>query len=103
MVTSAEELISLRHKLHQHPELSGNERETAQLFYQKLKALNPDELYFNLGGFGIAAVFSASETGPTILFRTELDALPIEETLDISGKDESWLCYKIDKQQWLSK
>ena len=26
-----------------------------------------------------------------------------EETLDISGKDESWLCYKIDKQQWLSK
>ena len=88
MVTSAEELISLRHKLHQHPELSGNERETAQLFYQKLKALNPDELYFNLGGFGIAAVFSASETGPTILFRTELDALPIEETLDISYRSK---------------
>ncbi len=83
MDTSTDELIRLRHKLHQHPELSGEEHDTAQLFYEKLKALNPDELYFNLGGGGLAAVFSGSEPGPTILFRTELDALPIEETLDI--------------------
>ena len=50
MDTSTDELIRLRHKLHQHPELSGEEHDTAQLFYEKLKALNPDELYFNLGG-----------------------------------------------------
>lgn len=83
MVISTDDLIALRHKLHQHPELSGEEHETALLFHTKLKALGPDEFYCDLGGFGIAAVFSGSEPGPTILFRTELDALPIEETLDI--------------------
>ena len=83
MGTSTDELIMLRHNLHQHPELSGEEQDTARLFIKKLKALGPDELYINLGGFGLAAIFSAKEPGPTILFRTELDALPIEETLDI--------------------
>ncbi|MBL4603750.1 MAG: amidohydrolase [Emcibacteraceae bacterium] len=83
MDTSTDQLIKLRHKIHKHPELSGEEHDTAQLFYDKLKALNPDELYSNLGGCGLAAVFSAKEPGPTILFRTELDALPIEETIDV--------------------
>ena len=83
MTTSIDDLIKLRHKIHQHPELSGEEQDTARLFYDKLKGLNPDELYSDLGGFGIAAVFSGQEAGPTILFRTELDALPIDETLDI--------------------
>jgi len=83
MNTSNDELIMLRHKLHQDPELSGEEKNTATLFYEKLKKLSPDELYNNLGGFGVAAVFSGKKPGPTILFRTELDALPIDEILDI--------------------
>lgn len=83
MDTSTDDLISLRHKLHQHPELSGEEHDTALLFYEMLKALGPDELFSNLGDGGLAAVFSGKNPGPTILFRTELDALPIEETLDI--------------------
>jgi amidohydrolase len=83
MSTSNDELIMLRHKLHQGPELSGEEKNTATLFYEKLKELSPDELYSNLGGFGVAAVFSGKKSGPTILFRTELDALPIDEILDI--------------------
>ncbi len=78
-----DELISLRHHVHQHPELSNEEFETASLFYEKLKALEPDELYRDIGGVGLAAVFAGEEMGPTILFRTELDALPIEETIDI--------------------
>jgi amidohydrolase len=88
MNIKTEELIMLRHKIHQHPELSGEEHDTAQLLHGKLKALNPDELYSNLGGVGLAAVFSGKEPGPTILFRTELDALPIEETLDISYRSK---------------
>lgn len=89
MDKSIDSLIKLRHQIHQHPELSGEEHDTALLFYEKLKTLDPDELYSDLGGFGLAAIFSGTEPGPTILFRTELDALPIEETIDIPYRSKN--------------
>ncbi len=83
MDKSPQELVKLRHHIHQHPELSNEEVKTAALIYEKLEALNPDELYKNIGGVGLAAVFNGDEPGPGILFRSELDALPIDETIDI--------------------
>ncbi|MCC3861186.1 amidohydrolase [Pseudemcibacter aquimaris] len=79
-----ENLIKLRHHIHQHPELSGVEFETADLLKSKLETLNPDEIITGIGGCGVAAKFTSSEDGPTILFRAELDALPIEEINDFS-------------------
>ena len=40
---------------------------------------DPDELLEGLGGHGLAAVYAGAEPGPTVLFRCELDGLPIEE------------------------
>ncbi len=79
-VNLTEELIDLRHQLHRYPELSGQERRTAQTIASFLRehAL-PDEMVEKLGGDGLLAVYEGKEDGPSILFRCELDALPIEE------------------------
>ncbi len=73
------ELQAFRHELHRHPEVSGEERETARRVVEALRALSPSKTVTDLGGHGVAAVFEGSGPGPTLLFRAELDALPIEE------------------------
>lgn len=73
------ELQAFRHDLHRHPEVSGEERETARRVAEALRPLAPSKLLTELGGHGVAAVFESKEPGPTLLFRAELDALPIEE------------------------
>lgn len=75
-------LIGFRRELHRHPELSGQEQETAVSVAAFLKQYHPNQLLTGLGGTGVAAVFdgAAPDKGPTVLFRAELDALPIAET-----------------------
>ena len=73
------ELIQLRKKLHQYPEVSGNETETAKRILNFLSNYSPNQLITNIGGNGILAIYKGKETGKTILFRCELDALPITE------------------------
>ncbi|NJM40326.1 MAG: amidohydrolase [Anaerolineae bacterium] len=77
---SLEVLTTLRRTLHAHPELSHHERETATRIADFVRALEPDELIVNLGGHGVMATFDSGVAGPTLLFRCELDALPIDET-----------------------
>lgn len=72
-------LLALRHELHQHPELSGQENETARRIIQFVQLLNPSQILSGLGGTGVAVVFDFGNGGPTLLFRSELDALPIQE------------------------
>ncbi|KAB0677388.1 amidohydrolase [Aureimonas leprariae] len=71
--------IDFRRRLHRFPELSGEERETAEAVAGQLAAYRPDRLLRGLGGHGVAAVFDAPQPGLTVLFRCELDALPIRE------------------------
>lgn len=74
-----EELTDFRRDLHRLPELSGAEAGTAATIAAALTGLGPDRLLRNLGGHGVAAVFDSGKDGPTVLFRAELDALPIDE------------------------
>ncbi len=76
------ELTEFRRELHQYPELSGNEVETAQRIVDALTPLSPNRVVTELGGHGVAAVFDSGVAGPTVLFRAELDALPIQEISD---------------------
>ncbi|HEX2148364.1 MAG TPA: amidohydrolase [Pseudorhizobium sp.] len=76
------ELTAWRRKLHAMPEVSGEEVATAAEVQAFLAETIPDKVTSGLGGTGVAAVFEGEEQGPTVLFRCELDALPIEE---ISG------------------
>ncbi|WP_187431379.1 Hippurate hydrolase [Roseobacter fucihabitans] len=76
-------LTELRHQLHAHPELSGEEIRTAGRIALALEEAGADHLYEGLGGHGVAASFAGPEDGPTVLIRCELDGLPIEEISDL--------------------
>ncbi len=82
-------LIELRHTLHRNAELSGNESGTARIITDFLQSYSPDSLIENLGGHGIAAIFSGRSAGPRVLIRCELDALPIAETVTLPWASES--------------
>jgi len=73
------ELTALRRTLHQFPEISGQEAATAQRICTALAPFAPSQILTKLGGHGVAAIFDSGTPGPTILFRAELDALPIPE------------------------
>jgi amidohydrolase len=48
-----------------------------------LRAAGADDVLTGLGGHGVAGVFAGAAPGPALLFRAELDALPIFETTDV--------------------
>jgi amidohydrolase len=72
-------LIALRHTLHQFPEIALEEYKTAERILDFFKPLQPDVIYEKLGGTGLAFVFKGKKPGKRILFRSELDGLPIED------------------------
>ena len=82
------ELTDFRRALHRAPEISGEEEKTAATIVSALQMLNPDEIITGLGGHGVAAVFDSGVEGETVLFRAELDALPIHETTSLDWTSE---------------
>src|SRR5271169_4816699 len=63
--------------IHQSPELSSHEVQTAAKLAGRLRGLGY-EVTEHVGGTGVVAVLK-NGTGPTVMLRTELDALPVEE------------------------
>jgi hippurate hydrolase len=72
-----EHLESLYKHFHTHPELSLQEVQTAARLVQELRALG-FEVTPNVGGHGVVAVLK-NGAGPTVLVRTDMDALPVVE------------------------
>ncbi|HMA50246.1 MAG TPA: amidohydrolase [Magnetospirillaceae bacterium] len=70
-------LESLYRTLHSHPELSGQETESAKRLAEEARKAG-FEVTEHVGGTGVVAVMK-NGAGPTVLLRTELDALPVEE------------------------
>ena len=79
-------LVRLRKELHQHPEVSGKEIETSRRVLSFLENYQPDELITEVGTTGVMAIYKGKKAGKTVLFRCELDALPIEETNDFEHR-----------------
>jgi amidohydrolase len=63
--------------IHQNPELSSHEVQTAAKLAGRLRGLGY-EVTEHVGGTGVVAVLK-NGAGPTVMLRTELDALPVEE------------------------
>jgi amidohydrolase len=63
--------------LHRHPELAFNEHLTAAKLAERAKALG-FEVTTGIGGTGVVAIMR-NGPGPTVMLRTELDALPVLE------------------------
>lgn len=81
-------LPTFRRLLHQYPEIAGNEKETAQKIYSELVKCSPTTIIRNVGGYGIVAIFDTGTKGKTILFRGDMDALPIQEINDFEYKSK---------------
>ncbi len=64
-------------QLHQHPELSFHEEQSAARVAQELRQFGC-EVTTGIGGFGVVAVLR-NGSGPTILVRSDMDALPVKE------------------------
>jgi amidohydrolase len=90
MLTNSDliELTAFRRGLHKKPEISGEEVETAKAIASVLMLMAPTQVITGLGGHGVAAVFDSGFDGPTVLFRCELDALPIHEISDAVWRSE---------------
>jgi len=73
-------LIELRNKLNQTPEQSNFEVKTSEIIMDFFSALKPDQTIRNLGGHGLAFVFKGKEKGKNIMFRAEMDAIPVSVT-----------------------
>ena len=63
--------------LHENPELSTHETQTAAKLATRLRSAGY-EVTEHVGGTGVVAILK-NGAGPTIMLRTELDALPVEE------------------------
>jgi amidohydrolase len=86
MNPAIQDLKSIRQHVHQHPELSGFEENTAAFLLDNLRQLNTSEIIENIGGFGFLVVFDSGLAGNSLLFRAELDGLPIQETSHLPYK-----------------
>lgn len=78
-------LLAIYKDIHSHPELSGHEERTAALIAKELRAAGCKVTghlgkYENsrLKGYGVVGVMKNGD-GPTVLVRTDMDALPVEE------------------------
>lgn len=71
------DLFALYRDLHAHPELSFQEKNTSAKIAGRLKALGYS-VTEQVGGYGVVGVLR-NGPGPTVLIRTDLDALPIAE------------------------
>lgn len=78
-----DDMIAIRRHLHQHPELSFQETETARYIAQ-FYAGKDVEVATDVGnGHGIVVTIRGGKPGKTIALRADFDALPIEEETDL--------------------
>ena len=70
-------LDKLYKHLHQNPELSLQEEKTSATIASELEGLG-FEVIRNIGAYGLAGIYKNGK-GPTVLIRTDMDALPLEE------------------------
>ena len=82
-------LDALYKELHAHPELAFQEVKTAARLAAEMRALGFD-VTENVGRTGLVAIYRNGD-GPTIMVRTELDGLPMEEKtgLDYASRDKT--------------
>jgi hippurate hydrolase len=73
--------ILYRH-LHAHPELSLQEEKTSRRLAEELEQAG-FQVTRNVGGYGIVGIMKNGE-GSTIMVRTDMDALPVEEKTGLS-------------------
>lgn len=83
-----DQLVNLRQELHQKPELSGKEKDTIDRLCHYLDGIHPDIKRVKAGR-GLLVIFEGNTAGDTTVIRAELDALPIQEDLELAYRSEN--------------
>lgn len=72
------QITDLRHRIHENPELSNREVETAALVAEHLRALGL-EVRTDVAHTGVVGVLRGGNPGPVVAVRADMDALPVTE------------------------
>jgi amidohydrolase len=78
----AAELVALRRDLHRHPELSWQERRTQEVVLERLRAWGLEDVR-PIADTGATALVRGGRQGRTLLWRADMDALPIQERNEV--------------------
>ncbi len=79
------EVIKWRQHLHQYPELSNREFETAKYIAKYLQDLGL-EVQTGVAITGVVAILDSGKPGPTVALRADMDGLPVPEKTDLPWK-----------------
>jgi len=82
-------LVEQRRDFHMHPELSNREERTSRVIAEKLRALGLDEVRPGVGKYGVVALLKGKLPGGVVAVRADMDALPIQETIDAPYKSRN--------------
>jgi amidohydrolase len=82
-----QEMLGWRRHLHQHPELSNREVETAKYLTERLRSFGL-EPRSGVARHGVVAVLKGGQPGPVVALRSDMDGLPVteESTLPFTSK-----------------
>ena len=75
------DVVTWRRDFHQHPELSNQEFRTAGIVAEHLRRLGM-EVREGIAHTGVIGVLRGGD-GPTVALRADMDALPVEELVDL--------------------
>ncbi len=76
-----EPMAALRRDFHRHPELSFEERRTAEIIAERLHAAKL-EVRTGIARTGVVGILHGDRAGRTIAWRADIDALPLTEILE---------------------
>jgi len=75
-------VVDWRHNIHQNPELSNREFQTAEKVARHLKSLGI-KVKTGVAHTGVVGYLETGKPGPVIALRADMDALPVTERVDI--------------------
>jgi hippurate hydrolase len=82
---STEELTEIFKDLHAHPEIGFQERRTAGIVAEKLRAFGVDEVHTEIAETGVVGLIKGNREGTRrVGLRADMDALPIHEETNLS-------------------
>ncbi len=84
-----QKMIEQRRDFHMNPELSNREERTAKVVAERLRALGLDEVKTEVGKHGVVALLKGKLPGGVVAVRADMDALPIQETIDVPYKSKN--------------
>jgi amidohydrolase len=76
------QVIEWRRDFHQHPELGNREFRTSAIIAQHLQSLGMD-VQTGIAHTGVVGILHGGRPGPVVALRADMDALPVEERVDL--------------------